>query len=94
MGFLNSGPVVSRTSLGDGGISVLEIEVPEDSPATEHVLANLELPSQCVIAAAIQEEYARVPGGDDRLNAGDTVVALVADAAIEDTIKVFSGSSG
>ena len=90
LGFLNSGPVISRTSLGDGGISVLEIEVLPRAPATEHVLANLDLPSQCLIAAVMKEEFARVPGGDDRLRGGDMVVALVEDSAIEDTLRVFS----
>ncbi len=93
LGFLNVGPVVSRTPLGDGGISVLEIEVPAASSATEHVLANLELPPQCLIVAAIQGDIAHVPGGDDRLRANDTVVVLVADAAIEDTLRIFGGGS-
>ncbi len=89
LGFLNSGPVVSRTSLGDGSISVLEIEVLEGAPATEHVLARVDLPGQCLIVALMQEEFARVPGADDRLHPGDTVVALVADSAVEDMLKVF-----
>jgi trk system potassium uptake protein TrkA len=92
LGFLNSGPVISRTSLGDGSISVLEIEVLPGAPATEHVLARLELPAQCLIAAVMQEEFARVPGADDRLNVGDTVVALVEDAVVDDTLKVFKAN--
>jgi trk system potassium uptake protein TrkA len=95
MGFLNRGPLVARTSLGDGAISVLEIDVVAGAPATEHVLANLNLPRQCLIAAVIQEQFARVPGGDDRLQPGETVVALAADSAIDQVIKIFDtgGSS-
>jgi trk system potassium uptake protein TrkA len=93
LGFLNTGPVVSRHALGDGGITILEIEVPPDSQATEHVLANLPLPAQCLIAAVTQEDFARVPGADDHLHAGDTVVALVADSAIDETIRIFAGES-
>lgn len=89
LGFLNKGPLISRTSLGDGSINVLEIEVRQGAPATEHVLAGLELPPQCLIVALIQEEFARVPGADDRLSAGDTVIALVADTAVDETLKVF-----
>ena len=92
LGFLNSGPVISRTSLGDGSISVLEIEVLPGAPATEHVLARLELPAQCLIAAVMQEEFARVPGADDRLKAGDTVVALVEDAVVDETLKIFKAN--
>ncbi|MBN1852915.1 MAG: Trk system potassium transporter TrkA [Pirellulales bacterium] len=93
LGFLNTGPIVSRHALGDGGITVLEVEVPANSPATEHVLANLPLPRQCLIAAVIQDQFARVPGADDRLRAGDTVVALVAESVIDDTIRIFMRKS-
>ena len=90
LGLLTTGAVVSRTSLGNGGISILEIEVFEDVAATEHVLANLELPEACLIAAVIHEDYVRVPGADDRLKTGDTVVAMVEDSVMEDTLKLFS----
>ena len=89
LGFLNRGPVISRTSLGDGGISVLEIEVLPGAPATEHVLANLDLPAQSLIAAVVQADFARVPGGDDHINEGDTVIALVEDSEIEQALAVF-----
>ena len=94
LGFLNTGPVISRTPLGDGGIMVLEVEVQPDAPATEHVLANLELPEQCLIAAVVREGYAEVPGGDDRLKAGDTAVVLVDDADLEEAVQVFSDPRG
>ncbi len=89
LGFLNSGPVVSRTSIPGGRISVLEIEVLSHVPATEHVLANLQLPPQSLIAAVIQEGYVRVPGADDRLNSGDSVVALVDDHHVESLLELF-----
>ncbi len=90
MGMLNAGPLISRTSLGDGGISVLEVDVAEGAAATEHVLAKLELPRQCLIAAVLQEEFSRVPGADDRLRPGDTAVMLVEDAVVGQTLKIFS----
>ena len=89
LGFLNTGPVISRTPLTASGIGVLEIEVLEGAPATEHVLANLQLPPQCLIAAVMHEDYVRVPGADDRLRSGDTVVALVEDAAVDAMLQLF-----
>ena len=90
LGYLNVGPVVSRTPLADSDIGVLEIEVLDGVPATEHVLANLKLPAQCLIAAVMREEFVHVPGADDRLKAGDTVVVLVDDAAVDATLPLFS----
>ncbi|MCH2128777.1 MAG: Trk system potassium transporter TrkA [Pirellulaceae bacterium] len=90
MGFLNTGPVISRTSLPGGSIEVIEMDVLEGAPATEHVLANLALPNACLIAALTRDQYVRVPGAGDRLEPGDTVVTLVDDSAIEDIIHIFS----
>ena len=89
LGFLNEGPVISRTDLTGGEIVVLEIEVLPDSPATEHVLAVVDFPAQCLIAAVMREDSVRVPGADDHLRPGDTVVALVDRAAVDDTLKLF-----
>jgi len=93
LGYLTSGPVASRTHLGDlGDLSVLELDVLPGAPVTEHVLASLKLPEQCLIAAVIHEGFAKVPGGDDRLFPGDTVVALVADEVVDEVVVMFEGS--
>jgi len=89
LGFLNKGAVISRTPLPGGRIGVFEIEVIEGAPATEHVLANLPLPRDCLLAAVVRQDYARVPQADDRLVAGDTVVALIDDAAVEAALEQF-----
>jgi len=89
LGYLNSGPVISRTSLGDGGICVLEIEVLEGAVVTEHVIAKLTLPPRCLIAAVIRSEFAFVPGGDDRLKAGDTVVVMVDEEDTAGVVRMF-----
>ncbi len=95
LGFLNTGVVISRSNLGDdGAVQVLEIEIVEGAPATEHVLAKVDLPSQCLIGAVIRESYVMVPGGDDRLTPGDTVVALIQDTAVEQTLKMFTPDGG
>ena len=89
LAFLTTGPVVSSTPLADGTVSVLEIEVGEGVPATEHVLAKLQLPRECLISAVLRDDFARVPGADDRLQAGDTVVALCSANSVQSTLKLF-----
>ncbi len=95
LGFLNTGAVISRTALSRGGnIEILEIEVFQDAPVTEHVLAKLDLPSQCLIAAVMRESYVMVPGADDRLAPGDTVVALIDKSVMAATLKMFNSNGG
>ncbi len=95
LGFLSTGPIVSRTPLSEGsGLSVVEIDVMADSPATEHVLANLGLPAQCLIAGVIREGFTSVPGADKHFEAGDTVITLVADDQIENVEEFFRSRRG
>ena len=90
LGFLSGGPTVSRTSLSEGsGLSVLEIDVMPDSQATEHVLANLGLPDQSLIAAVLREGFTSVPGADYHFQAGDSAIVLVADDVIADVEAFF-----
>lgn len=92
LGFLTEGPVISHTSLEEGAVEVLEIEVGANVPATEHVLAKLKLPPHCLIAAVMQAEYVSVPGADDRLKPGDTVVLLAEQSAVEEALRLFRGN--
>ena len=89
LGYLNVGPVISSTLLGDAGIGVLEIEVLEGKVVTEHVLAKLSLPARCLIAAVIRSEMSFVPGGDDRLSPGDAVIVMVDQDEIDAVINLF-----
>ena len=90
LGFLNTGPIVSRMSLTGGSIGVYEIEVLDGALATEHVLANVPFPKSCLIAAVMKDDYVRVPGADDRLTPGEVVVALIDDAAVDAAMKHFT----
>jgi len=95
LGFLSTGPIVSRTPLSEGsGLSVVEIDVMPKSPATEHVLANLGLPAQCLIAGVIRDGFTSVPGGDNYFEAGDTVITLVADDLVDNVEEFFKSPRG
>jgi trk system potassium uptake protein TrkA len=90
LGFLTRGPTVSQTALSEGsGLSVLEIDVMPGALATEQVLANLGLPSQCLIAAVIREGFTSLPGADTFFQAGDSVIVLAADAIIDEVESFF-----
>ncbi|PHR91944.1 MAG: Trk system potassium transporter TrkA [Blastopirellula sp.] len=93
LGFLNSGPIITRKQLPGGTIDIVEIEVLEGTEATKHVLANLRLPAQCLIAAVITSDYVRVPAADDRLTPGDTVVALIENSVIDESLVLFTPGS-
>ena len=93
-GLLNTGAIISRMPLTQSGeVEAQEIEVLEGAPATSHVLAKLDLAPDCLVAALIREGFVHVPGADDRLSAGDTVVALVNKSAFARVEEMFSPGS-
>jgi trk system potassium uptake protein TrkA len=89
LSFLNTGPVISKTSVPGGRISLFEIEVLEGAAATKHVLANVPLPAGCLISAVIRKDFVQVPGADDRLEAGDIIVALFDDTVADEALQQF-----
>jgi len=95
LGLLNTGAVISRTVLSgeEAGLEILEIEVEEESPATEAPLAQLKLPNRCLIGAAIRDTYVKVPGADYQFQVGDTVVSLIHSEVHERTVAQFSRPS-
>ena len=89
--FLNTGPVVSRTMLHNKNIGVFEIEVQADSPASEHVLANLDLPiGKCLIAARAHDGRVILPRADEKFEVGDLVIALIDISSVEAVLEKFS----
>jgi len=93
LGLLNSGALISKKHLPGGSIAIVELEVLPGVEATKHVIANLRLPSQSLIAAVMSADYVRVPAADDHLVAGDTVVMLVDETSLEDLVDMFEPES-
>lgn len=90
LGYLTTGAVVSRTSPTESSeLAILELDVQEGSAASQHRLADLQLPEQCLIVACVREGFASVPGATDSFQPGDTVVALVAESSEKAAVKLF-----
>ena len=89
LGFLNDGPLLSRTSIAEGRVGIYEIEVTDGVPITTHDLANTKLPPKCLIAAVMSTDQVRVPGADDRLVPGDTAIVLVDDVSVNEVFALF-----
>lgn len=71
-----SGPVRERSSVAGDSADIWEIEVPAAVNATQAPLRDLPL-TGCLVAAIERGDRVKVPGADDQLHAGDSVVLLV-----------------
>ena len=90
LSYMTEGIVVSQTKLPGGLISVMEVEVADDSPATKSSIAELGLPERCLIVAVAKHDEVRMPGPQDRFAANDTVILLLEDDVIDAALTLFS----
>ena len=88
LGLVELGPILGRSTIAGGGAEVWEIEVPSEAPITMAPLRDVDLP-QSLIVAIEREDYVRVPGADDQLRPGDSVVVLVQQSSTEETLRLF-----
>ncbi len=88
LGMVESGPIISRSTIGGGDAEVWEVEVEEGAPVTEAPLRNIVFPKS-LLASIVREDYMSVPGADDQLRAGDIVVVLVQKQSVDETLKLF-----
>lgn len=89
LSYLNTGSVISRSSLEKSSIQIMECEVGENAQVCEHVLAELPLPPQCLIAAVLRDDRVTIPGAKDQLRTGDSVVTLVDDSSVDEMLALF-----
>ena len=91
-GLIAAGPVRERSPVAGDSADIWEIEVSQDVGATLAPLRELPL-TGCLVAAIERKEHVKVPGADDQLQAGDSVVLLVHRAAESKVLSLF-GADG
>ena len=88
MGMVQSGPIISHSEIGGGNSAILELEVKNNAPITQAPLKDLKL-KQALIAAVVKEDCVRVPGADDQIQAGDSVILLCEQDNLNEIIPLF-----
>lgn len=87
---LDLGVVRRIATLADGVADVYEVRVRKSAEATVgQPLMNVELPSDCLIAAIQREDGVIVPAGKDTLKYGDTAVVIGPSDALRPLTKMF-----
>lgn len=92
VGLVAAGPVKERSPVAGDSADIWEMEVRAGVEATQAPLRELPL-TGCLVAAIEREEYVKVPGADDQLQAGDSVVLLVHRAVEARVLALFGAGS-
>ena len=82
--------VTSMAVIGEGQIEVVEITLSDNAQVVGARLRDLEIkPGHALVAAIMREKQVVVPGGEDKLHAGDHVVVIATAASRESVQKLF-----
>ena len=76
-------------NLGDGSVSIIKIEIAEDSPAVEKSIKEFRLPQNGLLMLVNRGETSFIPQGDYIYKAGDKVVLIVKNGNEADLEKYF-----
>ncbi len=83
------GELVTLLKLNRGEAALIDLRLPESSPARGKAIRDLQLPGDTVIASIIREGKLVIPRGETVLEAGDEVLAVssvIAEASLKNAL--------
>jgi trk system potassium uptake protein TrkA len=84
-------PVRCLASIAEGAADVYEVRPTQNGPATDMALKNLRMPAHSMIAAIQREDQVKVPGANDKVRAGDLIIAIGPHGLDKEFRKLFAG---
>ncbi len=86
---IDFGPVRSVAVFAEGAAEVYEVRPSKRAKVIGHELRNIKLPPQTMIAAIRRGEEVHVPGAEDVVKAGDTILVIGPCGITDDMVKLF-----
>jgi len=87
--FLRRGDVVSVAMLEDGKAEVLELIAGPKSRVAGKKLSEMRFPKGSLVGAIVRKDEVIVPGGDDEIMRGDTVILFVLPEVLQKVGRLF-----
>jgi trk system potassium uptake protein TrkA len=82
----------TMTLFGKGGVQLVKVEIPKDSPVDCKRLAEINLPHNSVVVAIDRPNHdLEIPTGDTMVCAGDSMIVIVKNGAAERIRALVSG---
>ena len=88
------GDLVRLLKLQQGKASLIEVTLPDGSPAEGKTVRELVIPPDCSLVAIIRDGHVIAPRGETPLKAGDEVMALSGPEAEQDLMRALTGDEG
>ena len=88
---ISLGEVLTLLKLKVGELSLIEVTIPEDSPAKNHQVKDLHLPTNVVAVAVLRDSTVVIPHGDTVIGAGDSVLLVTRPELEKDVKQILVG---
>ncbi|MEW6100951.1 MAG: TrkA family potassium uptake protein [Candidatus Omnitrophota bacterium] len=82
---------VNLMSFKRGKLSIVRVDLPEDSPAINKELKDIQLPADSVLVSIVRGEEVIVPKGNTVLKTGDDVIALTLTGNEPQLLNLLAG---
>ena len=79
----------SLAVVGDGEVEILELSTDENAPGVGKPLKEVRMPRDSLIASILRGEKAIIPGGDDVIEPGDSIIVITSPESWESVEKLF-----
>jgi len=86
---IESDEIVPLAALQQGNIELVEVHIGENSPVTGKRIVDLGLPDETKIIAIVHDNHSHIPSFETRLEADDTVLALVQGNSAHKLAEIF-----
>ena len=81
--------IIPLLPLRRGDLEIVEISIPQDFPTITRTVRELELPTDCILAALIRGEHIVIPRGDTTLLPNDHLIILTSMSNADGLKKLF-----
>ncbi len=88
--YLDRPGVADLFEIENGVASLIDMKVPAKAKVVGHVIEEINIPEQCVVAALIRDKNFVVPRGKTEIKADDHVVFVGTSEAIHDVNEIFT----
>ncbi|HOZ49751.1 MAG TPA: TrkA family potassium uptake protein [Candidatus Hydrogenedentes bacterium] len=85
------GEISKMLPLGEGKLSLAEVDIDSDAPVAGERVADVALPSTALLVCVLRGQEAIIPHGDTVLEVGDRVVVITSPERHGETLRVLTG---
>lgn len=86
---IDTSPVRSIATFAEGAATVYELRPSKRAKVIGNLLRNIKMPRHSIIAAIRNGDSVRVPGAEDEIAAGDTILVIGSAGIVDDLRRLF-----